>query len=80
MHPVYEAEHLIDAHMARGCLLAAGIAAEVRGEALTGAMGELPVRGLITVWVPVRDLEAARRVIGEWLDDLSAPDECEIQA
>ena len=80
MHPVYEAEHLIDAHMARGCLQAAGIAAEVRGEALAGALGELPVRGLITVWVEANDLTVARRVIGDWLQDLAAPDEGEIEA
>ncbi|MBD8528221.1 DUF2007 domain-containing protein [Pseudomarimonas arenosa] len=80
MRPVYEAEHLIDAHMARGCLMAAGIQSEVRGEALTGALGELPVRGLITVWVSVDDVELARRVIGQWLDDLSAPNQCEIEA
>ena len=80
MHPVYEAEHLIDAHMARGCLQAAGIVAEVRGEALTGALGELPVRGLVTVWVEEEDLMVARQVIGDWLKDLAAPDECEIEA
>ena len=41
MHTVYEAEHLIDAHLIRGRLEAEGIEAWVLGEWLTGAMGEL---------------------------------------
>lgn len=52
MRVVYEAENLIDAHLVRGALEEAGIPAWVRGEFLTGAMGELPVGGLVAVCVP----------------------------
>ncbi len=63
MRAVYEAENLIDAHLARGVLEQAGIPAWVRGEHLVGAMGELPALGLIAVCVP----EALLPVAGEAL-------------
>lgn len=59
MHVVYEAENVIDAHLVRGRLAAEGITAFVRGEFLAGAMGELPVSGLLAVWVP-EEQEATR--------------------
>ena len=52
MHVVYEAANLIDAHLVRHALEAAGIPAFVRGEALLGAVGELPACGLVAVCVP----------------------------
>lgn len=52
MRVVYEAENLIDAHLVKGVLEEAGIPAFVRGEFLTGAMGELPVSGMLAVCVP----------------------------
>lgn len=56
MRTVYEAANLIDAHLVRQALEAEGIPAFVRGEALTGGIGELGVFGLLAVMVP----EAAR--------------------
>lgn len=52
MKVVYEAGNVIDAHLVRHALEHAGIPAFVRGEALLGAMGELPVCGMVAVCVP----------------------------
>lgn len=51
MRKVYEADSYIDAQIARGWLEAAGIPTLVAGEHLGGAMGELPVFGLHSLWV-----------------------------
>ncbi len=52
MKVVYEAGNVIDAHLVRHALEHAGIPAFVRGEALLGGMGELPMCGLVAVCVP----------------------------
>lgn len=52
MKVVYEAGNIIDAHLVRHALEHAGIPAFVRGEALLGGMGELPVFGIVAVCVP----------------------------
>jgi hypothetical protein len=69
MHVVYEAENLIDAHLVRGRLEGEGIDAFVRGEYLAGAMGELPVSGLIAVQVMVDDVPRAQALLAEWRDE-----------
>lgn len=62
MRSVYQAANLIDAHLVRHALEDAGIAAFVRGEALTGGIGELGVFGLLAVmvvdehWAQARDI------------------------
>jgi len=63
MKPVYTAKHPTEAHLVRGMLEAAGIRAEVKGDQLYGAYGELPV--LPTVWIldAARAAEADRLVI-----------------
>jgi hypothetical protein len=62
MRIVYHAENLVDAHLVKGALEAAGIPAHVAGEYLTGAMGELPALGLVAVMVPEHLLPAAAAV------------------
>lgn len=52
MQVVYHAENLVDAHLVKHALEATGIPVFVLGEYLTGAMGELPMQGLIQVCVP----------------------------
>ncbi len=52
MRTVYEAANLIDAHLVRHALEGLGIPVFLAGEALAGAMGELPLFGLIRVQVP----------------------------
>ncbi|MFN9731601.1 MAG: DUF2007 domain-containing protein [Pseudomonadota bacterium] len=63
MRIVYRAENLIDAHLVKGALEGAGIPAHVAGEYLTGAMGELPALGLVSVMVPEHALPAAGPVV-----------------
>ncbi|MBN8739782.1 MAG: hypothetical protein BGP24_22745 [Lysobacterales bacterium 69-70] len=71
MRIVYRAENIIDAHLVRNVLEAAGIPAHVGGEYLTGAIGELPVMGLVTVMVAENDVPAACRLAAEVDRELS---------
>jgi len=63
MRVVYEAGHIIDAHLVRHALEGAGIPAFVRGEALVGGLGELGVFGLVAVCVPEACWPEARAVV-----------------
>lgn len=72
MKSVYQAAHGFDAHMVRDLLEQEGIAAQVRGEYLQGALGELPAGGMVTVWVAKGDFTRAREVVLAW--ERSAPD------
>lgn len=64
MKRVYRAENAFDAQLVRDLLLEAGIAAEVHGTMLTGAVGELPADNKAGVWIADADLyEWARQVI-----------------
>ena len=67
MKAVYNAANPIDAHLVRHALEDAGIPAFVSGEALAGGVGELPLHGLIRVWVPEAawpEAEAVVRALG----------------
>jgi hypothetical protein len=66
MKLVFTARHPTEAHLIRGLLESEGIRAEVRGDQLYGAFGELPV--LPTVWIldPAADADA-NRLVGEFL-------------
>ena len=66
MKLVFTAKHPTEAHLIRGMLESEGIRAEVRGDQLYGAFGELPV--LPTVWIrdPADDADAVR-VVNEFL-------------
>ncbi|MFC4729657.1 DUF2007 domain-containing protein [Coralloluteibacterium thermophilus] len=89
MRVVYEAAHLIDAYLVRGALEEAGIPVFVRGEHLTGAMGDLPVLGMVAVCVPesaygrasaiVADVDAALRAADADAED-ERPDGGMLQA
>lgn len=63
MRVVYEAAGIIDAHLVRHALEAAGIPVFVKGEALLGGMGELPMFGLVQVCVPEAAWTQAREVV-----------------
>lgn len=52
MRVVYEAAHLIDAHLVKHALEDAGIPVFLRGESLLGGIGELPLFGVVAVCVP----------------------------
>jgi hypothetical protein len=58
MKPLHTARHAAEAHLIRGYLESQGIAALVRGEFLTGGIGELPA-DVCQVWVVI-DGEAMR--------------------
>lgn len=63
MQVVYEAAHLIDAHLVRHALEDAGIPVFLRGEALLGGIGELPLFGAVQVCVPEAAWPQAREVV-----------------
>lgn len=69
MRVVYEAENLFDAHLVRGRLGSEGIPAHVRGEFLAGAMGELPMSGLMAVCVADEDVEQALALLAQWREE-----------
>lgn len=66
MVPVYDADNLIDAQLVLDLLLDAGLQAHVSGAALSGGVGELPVSGLVKVWVRDDQAEAARACLADW--------------
>lgn len=73
MRAVYQAENLFDAHLIRGRLANEGVEAVVTGEFLAGAMGELPVAGLLAVWVADDDLETALELLATWKAERAQP-------
>jgi hypothetical protein len=65
MQVVYEPENLIDAHLVKGVLEQAGLPVYLRGEHLTGGIGELPVTGLLALCVPEVCEAQAREVLAQ---------------
>lgn len=63
MKVVYEAANVIDAHLVKHALEAAGIPVYLRGEALLGGMGELPLFGVVGVCVPELAWPEARDIV-----------------
>lgn len=52
--------------MVAGLLDQVGIFAQVHGDMLQGAVGELPAAGLATVWVAENDENRARQVVADF--------------
>ena len=78
MRSVYQAENIIDAQLVKDALDSAGIPAFITGAALTGAMGELPVMGLVEIQVPDSAFAEAQTIvieIDQWLSQKPAADE-----
>jgi hypothetical protein len=63
MRVVYEAANLIDAHLVRHALEAAGLPVFLRGEHLLGGIGELPLFGVVAVCVPDAAWPEARAIV-----------------
>ena len=63
MRVVYQAGHLIDAHLVRHALEQAGFRVFVLGEALLGGLGELPMCGAVSVSVADDDWAQARAIV-----------------
>ncbi|KRG71253.1 putative signal transducing protein [Pseudoxanthomonas dokdonensis] len=79
MQTAYNAQNLIDAHLVKHALEAAGIPVYISGESLLGGGGELPLFGVLRVCVPEAALAQAQQIITA-LDlggasDEDAPDE-----
>ena len=66
MRTLYEAASAIEAHMLRDLLRQVGLTAQIQGEHLQGALGELPAAGLVRLLVDEPDYVAARTVIADW--------------
>jgi len=66
MKTVLHALNSIEANIIKGLLESEGIASQVLGEYLQGAMGELPANGLIRVVVDESDYENASAIIENW--------------
>lgn len=65
---IYEARDSLEAHFLRNLLEAAGVRAEVLGELLGMARGELPMTGdtLPSVWINPEDAKTAMAVIDDF--------------
>ena len=66
MKTVLHALDALEANMIKGLLESEGITCSILGEYLQGAIGELPVNGLIRVVVNEEDYEAASTIIESW--------------
>lgn len=67
---IYQAANSLEAHMLKGALEVAGIRVQLRGEALAGALGELPANAIeVMLLVKPRDLESARRLLARYQED-----------
>ena len=73
MKKLYEPSNAIEAHMLIDLLKQEGIEAHIHGEALQGAMGEIPVNGLVRLLVADDDHAAARAFIDRWEDTQIEP-------
>jgi hypothetical protein len=63
MRRIYEPRDLLEAEMLMGMLEAEGIDVHLSGRHLVGAVGELPVAGLLGLHVVDSDAERARSLI-----------------
>ena len=66
MKTVLHALNSIEANIIKGVLESEGINAQVVGEYLQGAVGELPANGLIRVMVAESDYENANAIVEDW--------------
>ena len=61
---IYHAANSLEAHMLKGAFEVSGIAVQLQGEALAGALGELPATALeVTVLVPAQHLVQAQQIL-----------------
>lgn len=75
MQKIYDADNIIDAYLVKGLLEQQSIRCFVNGEYLQGAMGELPVSGLVTIWVCEDEVDNAQDVLNKELADFKAAGE-----
>jgi hypothetical protein len=63
MQRIYEPENLLEAEMLMGMLASEGVTARLTGEHLLGAIGELPVAGLLGLLVMEDQAQRASELI-----------------
>ncbi|QFU03988.1 hypothetical protein FIU82_03000 [Pseudoalteromonas sp. THAF3] len=64
---VFDAEHGVEANIIKGRLQHAGIESRLTGEALQGALGEIPfIEAGVAVWVYDIKLSAAQQILLEY--------------
>ena len=66
---LYEAANAVEAQMLVDLLKQRGLTAHVHGANLTGAMGDLPLTGLVRLVIATEDHSRARDVIDTWETD-----------
>ncbi|NHH99371.1 MULTISPECIES: DUF2007 domain-containing protein [Oceanimonas] len=65
--PVYQAAHSLEAHTLKGALESRGMAVKLQGEALAGALGELPMDvAQVTLLVQEKDWQRARTFLQDY--------------
>lgn len=75
MQRIYEPADLLEAELLQGMLASEGIEAHLAGLHLLGAVGELPVSGLLGLLVEDSDAERARQLIAAYNAALPLPGE-----
>ncbi|WP_417617612.1 DUF2007 domain-containing protein [Oceanisphaera sp.] len=64
---IYQAANSLEAHTLKGALEVAGIEVQLKGEALAGALGELPANAMeVALLVRPRDSESARLILARY--------------
>jgi hypothetical protein len=63
MQKIYEPENLLEAELLQGMLASEGVEAHLTGRHLLGAVGDLPVFGLLGISVDNDQAEQARQLI-----------------
>ncbi|MFJ3486407.1 DUF2007 domain-containing protein [Pseudomonas sp. NPDC090202] len=66
MRKIYEPENLMEGELLKGMLASEGIEAHITGRHLLGAIGDLPVSGLLGLMVDDDQAERARQLITEY--------------
>jgi hypothetical protein len=76
MECIYEARHGFEAQLLKDVLAQEGIDAEVCGDYLQGAVGDLPALGLVQLRVAPEQAAAARAVLLRWqAGEMALPDD-----
>jgi hypothetical protein len=73
MKTFYEASNAVEAHMLLDLLKQEGLSANIRGEHLQGALGEIPAGGLVRLEIDEANYAQARALVERW--DASQPSE-----
>lgn len=66
MQRIYEPQNLMEAELLQGMLTSEGVETYVAGQHLLGAVGELPVSGLLGLMVGDEDVCRARELIAAY--------------